>query len=73
MELKSDDRNTCVSNGRFNFRGKRETGNLVLWNWKIGEVHDFTLNLESVSVFPPLNGREYRALADARFEYEEEK
>ncbi len=118
-DLKNDKHSAGVNKGRFNFRGKSEIANLSLRNSKIGEIHDFTLEIKfmfrrievpektgwGISCGPEGNGRfrfmfsyslgalvipntafvavsrpvnrrefrEFRALARARFEYEEEK
>ena len=115
-QFKDDRCRVGVNKGRFNFRGKSEMANLTLGNSKIGEIHDFTLemkfmfrrvevpeksswgisygpedggrlrfgfeyslgvhaipNTAFISVVPPPNGPVFKALADARFEYEEEK
>ena len=114
--LKNDRHRAGVNNGRFYFRGKSDLANLSLGNRRIGEIHQFTLemrfmfrrievpeesawgiiygnhgvgrlefkfrysfgalvvpNTAFVSVFPWGNKREFRDLANARFEYEEEK
>ena len=46
FELKNDNHSAGVNKGRFNFRGKREIANLNLGNSKIGEIHDFTLEMK---------------------------
>ena len=45
-QFKDDRYSVGVNKGRFNFRGKREIANLSLGNWKLGEIHDFSLKLK---------------------------
>ena len=44
--FKNDEFSAGVNNGSFNFRGKKESANLSLKNWSVGNVHDFTLEMK---------------------------
>ncbi len=43
---KNDDWIAIVNNERFNFRGKNEDANFALINWELGEIQDFSLELQ---------------------------
>ena len=44
--FKNDEFSAGVNNGRFNFRGKEDNANLSITNWKVGKIHDFSLEMK---------------------------